>query len=159
MVVECHDFTFYLLSEMTDMEIDNTEGEKKSWYAALREKHSQEMADLQAKLDEQIAGRAADKKSFFGDLMKGKGYEWNFDEFVDKYSSLSINDMVSLYEWQHGKAPVVQSEQPATTESNVGPQSVIAWANPTTEVGGKKLSDMNTEELLNYAKTQSRYKN
>jgi hypothetical protein len=41
----------------------------------MREKHNQEMADLQAKLDAEIAGRAADKKSFFGDLMKGKGYE------------------------------------------------------------------------------------
>ena len=146
---------------MTDMEnLDNTEEQKKSWYAALREKHNQEMADLQAKLDEQIAGRAADKKSFFGDLMKGKGYEWNFDEFADKYSSLSINDMVSLYEWQHGKPSVAQTVAPTeTTTASEWPKSVIAWANPTTEVGGKKLGDMNTEELLNYAKTQSRYKN
>lgn len=146
---------------MTDMEqIDNTEEQKKSGYAALREKHNQEMADLQAKLDEQIAGRAADKKSFFGDLMKGKGYEWNFDEFADKYSSLSINDMVSLYEWQHWKAVVTQSAAPTdTTTTSEWPKSVIAWANPTTEVGGKKLDDMNTEELLNYAKTQSRYRN
>lgn len=64
----------------------------------MREKHNQEMADLQAKLDAEIAGRAADKKSFFGDLMKGKGYDGDFDSFADKYSSLSINDMVSLYE-------------------------------------------------------------
>jgi hypothetical protein len=41
----------------------------------MREKHNQEMSELQAKLDAEIAGRAADKKSFFGDLMKGKGYE------------------------------------------------------------------------------------
>ena len=41
---------------MTDMEtIDNTDEQKKSWYAAMREKHNQEMAALQAKLDEQIA--------------------------------------------------------------------------------------------------------
>ncbi len=141
------------------MELDNTEGEKKSWYAALREKHSQEMADLQAKLDAEIAWRAADKKSFFGDLMKGKGYEWNFDEFADKYSSLSINDMVSLYEWQNGKPTVTTTQTSTTTATEDWPKSVIAWANPTTEVGGKKLGDMNTEELLNYAKTQSRYKN
>lgn len=148
------------ITTMTDMELENTtEEQKKSWYAALREKHSQEMADLQAKLDAEIAGRAADKKLYFSNTMKSKGYEWDFDSFADKYSSLSIDDLSALYEWQHGKAPVVQSEQPATTESNVGPQSVIAWANPTTEVGGKKLGDMNTEELLNYAKTQSRYKN
>ena len=52
--------------QMTDMELDNTEGEKKSWYAALREKHNQEMADLQAKpLDAEIAGRAADKKKLY----------------------------------------------------------------------------------------------
>lgn len=144
---------------MTDMELDNTEGEKKSWYAALREKHSQEMSDLQAKLDAEIAWRAADKKSFFGDLMKGKGYEWNFDEFADKYSSLSINDMVSLYEWQNGKAPAVATQTSTTTATEDWPKSVIAWANPTTEVGGKKLGDMNTEELLKFAKTQSRYKN
>lgn len=31
----------------------------------MREKHNQEMAALQAKLDEQIAGRAADKKLYF----------------------------------------------------------------------------------------------
>lgn len=145
---------------MTDMELDNTEGEKKSWYAALREKHSQEMADLQAKLDAEIAGRAADKKSFFWDLMKGKGYEWDFDSFADKYGSLSINDMVSLYEGQNWKVTATQTTtQTETTASNDWPKSVIAWANPTTEVGGKKLSDMNTEELLKFAKTQSRYKN
>ena len=146
---------------MTDMELDNTEGEKKSWYAALREKHSQEMADLQAKLDAEIAWRAADKKSFFGDLMKGKGYEWNFDDFADKYSSLSINDMVSLYEWQNGRPAVTttQTSTATTTATEDWPKSVIAWANPTTEFGGKKLSDMNTDELLNFAKTQSRYRN
>ena len=145
---------------MTDMELDNTEGEKKSWYAALREKHSQEMADLQAKLDAEIAGRAADKKSFFGDLMKGKGYDGDFDSFADKYSSLSINDMVSLYEGQNWKVTTTQTAtQTETQTSNDWPKSVIAWANPTTEVGGKKLSDMNTEELLKFAKTQSWYHN
>ena len=141
------------------MELDNTEGEKKSWYAALREKHSQEMADLQAKLDAEIAWRAADKKSFFGDLMKGKGYEWNFDDFADKYSSLSINDMVSLYEWQNGRPAVTTTQTSTTTATEDWPKSVIAWANPTTEFAGKKLSDMNTDELLNFAKTQSRYRN
>ena len=145
---------------MTDMEnLDNTEEQKKSWYAALREKHSQEMADLQAKLDEQIAGRAADKKLYFSNTMKSKGYEWDFDSFADKYSSLSINDMVSLYEWQNWKATVQTAPQTETQTSNEWPKSVIAWANPTTEVGGKKLGDMNTEELLQYAKTQSRYRN
>lgn len=146
---------------MTDMELDNTEEQKKSWYAALREKHNQEMADLQAKLDEQIAGRAADKKSFFVDLMKGKGYDWNFDEFADKYSSLSINDMVSLYEWQNGKVntqPAVQA-QPETTQTNEWPKSVIAWANPTTEVGWPKLNEMSSEDLIKWAKTQSRMHN
>ena len=145
---------------MTDMEeIDSTEVEqKKSWYAAMREKHNQEMADLQAKLDAEIAGRAADKKSFFGNMMKSRGYEWDFDSFADKYSSLSIDDMSSLYEWQNGKPVVASAEQPVQ-EANVWPQSVIAWANPTTEVGGKKLGDMNTEELLKFAKTQSWYKN
>lgn len=141
------------------MELDNTEEGKKSWYAALREKHSQEMADLQAKLDAEIAWRAADKKWFFGDLMRGKGYDGDFDSFADKYSSLSINDMVSLYEWQNWKAPAVQAAAPeVSSESNAWPKSVIAWANPTTEVGGKKLGEMSSEELINYAKTQSRYK-
>ena len=147
---------------MTDMENnDNIEGEQKSGYAKMREKHAQEMSELQAKLDEQIAGRAADKKSFFGDLMKGKGYEWNFDEFADKYSSLSINDMVSLYEWQHGKPTVTTTTttEPPKQDENLWAKSVIEWANPTTEVGGKKLSEMTTEELLNYAKTQSWYRN
>ena len=140
------------------MELENTtEEQKKSGYAALREKHNQEMADLQAKLDAEIAGRAADKKLYFSNTMKGKGYEWNFDEFADKYSSLSIDDLSALYEWQHGK-PVVQEAQP-TTEQQVWPQSVIAWANPTTEVGGKKLDEMSSEELIKFAKTQSRYKN
>ena len=141
-------------------ELDNTEVEqKKSWYAALREKHSQEMADLQAKLDAEIAGRAADKKLYFSNTMKSKGYEWDFDSFADKYSSLDINDLVSLYEWQNGKVQVQQAPQPEeNSDSNVWPKSVIAWANPTTEVGWKKLSEMNTEELLNFAKTQSRYK-
>lgn len=148
--------------------IDSTEGEKKSWYAALREKHSQEMADLQAKLDAEIAARAADKKAYFGNMMKGKGYDGNFDEFVDKYSSLSIDDLSALYEGQNWKpAPATTTTATTTTQpdlsganaSNEGPKSVIAWANPTTEVGGKKLSEMNTEELLNYAKTQSWYRN
>lgn len=144
---------------MTDMEnLDNTEEQKKSWYAALREKHSQEMADLQAKLDEQIAGRAADKKSFFGDLMKGKGYEWDFDSFADKYSSLSINDMVSLYEWQNGKVNTQPAVQAQPEASNEWPKSVIAWANPTTEMGGKKINEMSSEELIKFAKTQSWYK-
>lgn len=147
---------------MTDMEtIDNTEEQKKSWYAALREKHSQEMAELQAKLDAEIAGRAADKKLYFGNTMKGRGYEWDFDSFADKYNSLSIDDLVSLYEWQNWKrevASVQPAQTPETTQTNEWPKSVIAWANPTTEVGGKKLSEMNTEELLNFAKTQSWYK-
>lgn len=146
---------------MTDMEtIDNTEGEKKSWYAALREKHSQEMADLQAKLDAEIAWRAADKKSFFGDLMKGKGYDGDFDSFADKYSSLSINDMVSLYEGQNWKVTSHTAEtapNAAVTEST-WPKSVIAWANPTTEMGGKKINEMSSEELIKFAKTQSWYK-
>ena len=144
---------------MTDMEnLDNTEGEKKSWYAALREKHNQEMADLQAKLDAEIAWRAADKKSFFGDLMKGKGYDGDFDSFADKYSSLSINDMVSLYEWQNWKATVQSAPQTETQTSNEWPKSVIAWANPTTEMGGKKINEMSSEELIKFAKTQSWYK-
>ena len=143
---------------MTDMELDTwTEEQKKSGYAALREKHSQEMSELQAKLDEQIAGRAADKKLYFGNTMKSKGYEWDFNEFADKYSSLSIDDMVSLYEWQHGKPTVTTAEAPKQEESTWA-KSVIEWANPTTEVGGKKLSEMNTEELLQFAKTQSWYK-
>ena len=88
---------------MTDMEeqIENTEEQKKSGYAALREKHNQEMAELQAKLDEQIAGRAADKKLYFENTMKSRGYEGDFNAFVDKYSSLSVNDLVSLYEGQN----------------------------------------------------------
>ena len=143
---------------MTDMELDNTEGEKKSWYAALREKHSQEMADLQAKLDAEIAWRAADKKSFFGDLMKGKGYDGDFDSFADKYSSLSINDMVSLYEGQNWRATVQAAPQTETQTSNEWPKSVIAWANPTTEMGGKKINEMSSEELIKFAKTQSWYK-
>lgn len=141
------------------MELENTTEEKaKSGYAALREKHSQEMADLQAKLDAEIAGRAADKKLYFSNTMKSKGYEWDFDSFADKYSSLSIDDLSALYEWQHGK-PVVQAEQPTTEANNVWPQSVIAWANPTTEVGGKKFEEMSSEDLIKFAKTQSRYKN
>lgn len=146
---------------MTDMELDNTEEQKKSWYAALREKHNQEMADLQAKLDAEIAGRAADKKAFFGNMMKSRGYEWNFDEFADKYASLSIDDMASLFEWQNGKVntqPAVQA-QPEATQTNEWPKSVIAWANPTTEVGWPKLNEMSSEDLIKWAKTQSRYHN
>ena len=144
---------------MTDETLDTwMEEQKKSWYAALREKHSQEMAELQAKLDEQIAGRAADKKLYFGNTMKSKGYDGDFNAFADKYSSLSIEDMVSLYEWQNGKPTVTQTApQPSNTESTWA-KSVIEWANPTTEVGGKKMSEMNTEELLQFAKTQSWYK-
>lgn len=142
---------------MTDMEtIDNTEEQKKSWYAALREKHSQEMAELQAKLDAEIAGRAADKKLYFGNTMKGRGYEWDFDSFADKYSSLSIDDLVSLYEWQNWKREVAvqPATQPETTQTNEWPKSVIAWANPTTEVGWPKLNEMNSEDLIKWAKTQ-----
>lgn len=143
--------------QMTDMEtIDNTEEQKKSWYAALREKHSQEMADLQAKLDAEIAGRAADKKLYFGNMMKSRGYEWDFDSFADKYSSLSIDDLASLYEGQNWKtvtAPTTTAT-PDTIQTNEWPKSVIAWANPTTEVGGKKLGDMSSEDLIKWAKTQ-----
>lgn len=143
---------------MTDMEtIDNTEEQKKSWYAALREKHSQEMADLQAKLDAEIAGRAADKKLYFSNTMKSRGYEWDFDEFANKYAGLDINDMVSLYEGQHGKVntqPAVQTAPETTQTSNEWPKSVIAWANPTTEVGWPKLNEMSSEDLIKWAKTQ-----
>lgn len=146
---------------MTDMELDNTEEQKKSWYAALREKHNQEMADLQAKLDAEIAGRAADKKLYFESTMKSRGYEWDFGAFADKYAWLDINDMVSLYEWQNGKVntqPAVQA-QPETTQTNEWPKSVIAWANPTTEVGWPKLNEMSSEDLIKWAKTQSRMHN
>lgn len=150
---------------MTDMEnLDNTDEQKKSWYAAMREKHNQEMAALQAKLDEQIAGRAADKKLYFENTMKSRGYEWDFGAFADKYSSLDINDMVSLYEWQNWKVSQkaekveAQVEQPQQNEQ-IWAKSVIAWANPTTEVGTKKLNEMSSEELINFAKTQSRYHN
>lgn len=139
------------------MELNEDTEQKKSGYAAMREKHNQEMAALQAKLDAEIAGRAADKKLYFSNTMKGKGYEWNFDEFADKYSSLDINDLVSLYEWQNWKVQVQQPTAEPTVAESDWPKSVIAWANPTTEVGGKKLGEMNTEELLNFAKTQSRY--
>ena len=161
MLVEWHDFTFYLLSEMTDMDnqIDGTEEQKKSGYAALREKHSQEMAELQAKLDAEIAGRAADKKLYFENTMKSRGYEGDFNAFADKYSSLSINDMVSLYEWQNGRPAVVQTVEAPAEEANIWAKSVIAWANPTTEVGERRLEDMNTDELIQFAKTQSRYRN
>lgn len=142
---------------MTDMEnIDNTEEQKKSWYAALREKHNQEMADLQAKLDAEIAGRAADKKLYFESTMKSRGYEWDFGAFADKYAGLDINDMVSLYEWQNGKVntqPAVQT-QPEMSQTNEWPKSVIAWANPTTEVGWPKLNEMSSEDLIKWAKTQ-----
>lgn len=142
---------------MTDMEnLDNTEEQKKSWYAALREKHSQEMADLQAKLDAEIAGRAADKKLYFENTMKSRGYEWDFGAFADKYAGLDINDMVSLYEWQNGKVntqPAVQT-QPEINQTNEWPKSVIAWANPTTEVGWPKLNEMSSEDLIKWAKTQ-----
>ena len=145
---------------MTDMEnLDNTEEQKKSWYAAMREKHNQEMADLQAKLDAEIAGRAADKKLYFGNMMKSRGYEWDFDSFADKYSSLNIDDLASLYEWQNWKATAVQQTQPENTQTNEWAKSVIAWANPTTEVGKKSLSDMTPEEIIAFAKTQSWYKN
>jgi hypothetical protein len=33
------------------------------------------MADLQAKYEAEVAGRAADKKLYFGNLMKSRGYE------------------------------------------------------------------------------------
>ena len=138
--------------------LDNTEEQKKSWYAALREKHSQEMADLQAKLDAEIAGRAADKKLYFGNMMKSRGYEWDFDSFADKYSSLSIDDLASLYVWQNWKVQTQVATQPATEETTWA-KSVIAWANPTTEVGWPKLNEMNSEQLINWAKTQPFYKN
>jgi len=160
-VVECHDFTFYLLSEMTDTEtLDNTGEEKKNHWAAMREKYDGQISDLQAKLDAEIAGRAADKKLYFGNTMKSRGYDWDFNSFADKYSNLSIDDMVSLYEGQHWK---VQSQQvqPATQPeerqaTNEWPKSVIAWANPTTEVGWPKLNEMKSEDLIKRAKTQPR---
>lgn len=133
-------------------QIEDTE-QKKSGYAALREKHSQEMAALQAKLDAEIAARAADRKIYFGNTMKGKGYEGDFDSFADKYSSLDINDLVSLYEWQNWKA-VVHSAPEASSEPSYWPQSVIAWANPTTEVGGQKLNEMTSEQAIQWAKSQ-----
>lgn len=144
---------------MTDMELDTwVEEQKKSGYAALREKHSQEMSELQAKLDAEIAGRAADKKLYFGNTMKSRGYDGDFNAFADKYSTLSIEDMVSLYEWQHGKPQVTQTADTTSNTESTWAKSVIEWANPTTEVGGRKLSEMNTEELLQFAKTQSWYK-
>ena len=159
--VELLGFKFYLLSEMTDMEnIDSTE-EKKNHWAAMREKYDGQISDLQAKLDAEIAGRAADKKLYFGNTMKSKGYEGDFNDFADKYSNLSIDDMVSLYEWQHGKVSVVtewKPEQPAQ-QAPVWPQSDIAWANPTAEVGQKSLKDMKPDEIIAYAKTQSWYHN
>jgi hypothetical protein len=94
-------------------------------------------------------------------MMKSRGYEWNFDEFADKYASLSIDDMASLFEWQNGKVntqPAVQA-QPEATQTNEWPKSVIAWANPTTEVGWPKLNEMSSEDLIKWAKTQSRYHN
>lgn len=143
---------------MTDMEnLDATE-EKKSWYAALREKHAQEVASLNAQIEELKAGRAADKKLYFENTMKSRGYEWNFGEFADKYSSLDINDMVALYEWQNWKVSAVTTVPTEPKDDSVWAKSVIEWANPTTEIGEKKLDDMSPEEMIKYAKTQSWYK-
>ena len=140
------------------MELDTwMEEQKKSGYAALRETHAQEMSELQAKLDEQIAGRAADKKLYFENTMKSRGYEWDFNAFADKYSSLSINDMVSLYEWQNGKPQVTQTAEAPKQEESTWAKSVIEWANPTTEVGWKKMAEMSSEELISRAKTQPWY--
>jgi hypothetical protein len=91
-------------------------------------------------------------------MMKSRGYEWDFDTFADKYSSLSIDDLASLYEWQNWKATVQAAPQTETQTSNEWPKSVIAWANPTTEMGGKKINEMSSEELIKFAKTQSWYK-
>lgn len=147
--------------QMTDMELNDTEEQQKSGYAKMREKHNQEMAELQAKLDAEIAGRAADKKLYFWNTMKGKGYEWDFDSFADKYSSLSIDDLVSLYEGQNKSTikltPPSETTAPEPTQTNDWPKSVIAWANPTTEVGWPKLNEMNTDALINWAKTQPWY--
>lgn len=146
---------------MTDMELDNTEEQKKNNWAAMREKYDGKISDLQAKLDAEIAGRAADKKLYFESTMKSRGYEWDFGAFADKYAWLDINDMVSLYEWQNGKVntqPAVQA-QPEATQTNEWPKSVIAWANPTTEVGWPKLNEMSSEDLIKWAKTQSRMHN
>jgi len=155
--VEWHEFTFYYIT-MTDMEeIDSTEWEqKKSGYAALREKHAEEVNALKAEIEELKAGRMADKKLYFENTMKNRGYEWDFWAFADKYSTLDINDMVSLYEWQNWKK-VVEQPKPETN-SEVWAKSVIAWANPTTEVNAKKLSEMTPQEIIAYAKKQPRYK-
>lgn len=140
--------------------IDSTEWEKKNNRAAMREKYDGRISDLQAKLDAEIAGRAADKKLYFTNTMKARGYEWDFTEFADKYAGLDINDMVALYEWQNPKAQNT-TVAPTTTEQHATEQiwakSVIAWANPTTEVGGKKLEEMSTDELIKFAKTQPWY--
>ena len=63
--------------QMTDMEeLDNTEQEqKKSGYAALREKHAEEVNALKAEIEELKAGRMADKKLYFENTMKNRGYE------------------------------------------------------------------------------------
>lgn len=141
---------------MTDIETNENEEEKKeSWYAKLRaslkEKYEGQINDLQAKISDLESGRAADKKSFFNRILKGEGFEGNFDEFADKYSSLWVDEMVALYKWMNGKPAPVAEEPKEEPKEELGSKSVLG-TNPTEVNSGEDVSKMNWQQYLDYIK-------
>lgn len=141
---------------MTDIETnEDVEEKKESWYAKLRaslkEKYEGQINDLQAKISDLEAWKAADKKNFFNRILKQEGFEGNFDEFADKYSNLGVDEMVALYKGMNWKPASVTDQPKEETKEELGSKSVLG-TNPTEVHSGEDVSKMNWQQYLDYVK-------
>lgn len=142
---------------MTDIETnEDVEEKKESWYAKLRaslkEKYEGQINDLQAKITELESSHASTKKQFFNRALKAEGYEWNFDDFADKYSNLWIDEMVALYKGLNGVKTASTPEQSAEQPKEELWAKSVLWTNPTDTQTEVKVDQMDGKQYLDYLK-------
>lgn len=143
---------------MTDNEnLDDTK--QMSDYAKQRAKHKEELDAKDQEIAQLKDQLKANKVAFFKDALTKQGYKGNFDEFADKYAdTLDVNEMLSLYAWMNGGAPVQQQANPGNASApadngsegdkqpQIWPKSVIGQ-NPISGDQPKDFNDLTVEEM------------
>lgn len=136
---------------MTDIEtLDDAEGKDLNNYQKQRLKYKEQLDAMQAQLDQERAGRVADKVAYFKSTLTSQGFTGDFDEFANKYANnLGLDEMVALYKgingaWQQVAQTTPSQEQPQ--QPVIWPQSVIGQ-NPIGGDQAKDFSQLSLEEM------------